>query len=68
MHFPRKLEIPCPACGGQRVDCTVPTDRGAYCRCNDCGHMWHQDGPIAGLRRDAEEIPKRRSSDLKQRI
>ena len=45
---PRNLEIGaglydiCPVCKSQDTTMTVKSDYGVYCRCADCGHIWHQ--------------------------
>ena len=39
-----ELDVVCPHCGRRRVNCLVPSLRGAYCRCPSCGHMWQQAG------------------------
>ena len=33
----------CPECKGKRTRPTIATARGSYRRCEDCGHVWHQD-------------------------
>lgn len=38
----------CPLCKGQRVAVTIRSMAGAYCRCQDCGFIWHDDEPPAG--------------------
>jgi hypothetical protein len=34
---------PCPECADHRTVVTAKSIRGAYCRCETCGHIWHQD-------------------------
>ena len=46
---------PCPNCGATtQVHITVQTTRGFYCRCDRCGHMWHQ------TRADADTLCRER--------
>jgi hypothetical protein len=33
----------CPVCQSQETTVTIKSDSGVYCRCSDCGHIWHQD-------------------------
>ena len=39
--FPKIREL-CPECGGERTTLNASTS-GVYCRCADCGHVWHKD-------------------------
>jgi hypothetical protein len=34
---------PCPACQSTKTMFTVKTDAGRYCRCADCGNVWHHE-------------------------
>jgi transcription elongation factor Elf1 len=36
---------PCPKCESNAVSITLMVASGFYCRCNDCGHMWHFEIP-----------------------
>ncbi len=36
---------PCPVCRSIEVEVTLKTASGAYYRCGDCGHVWHDDKP-----------------------
>jgi transcription elongation factor Elf1 len=37
---------PCPQCGDRtHVGYTVKSDVGSYCRCQNCGTVWHVDWP-----------------------
>jgi uncharacterized Zn finger protein len=33
----------CPECADRRTIVTAKSIRGVYCRCEKCGHIWHQD-------------------------
>jgi uncharacterized Zn finger protein len=33
----------CPECESTQTKPTVATARGFYCRCEGCGHVWHED-------------------------
>lgn len=33
----------CPECHSHETIVTIKSDTGVYCRCSDCGHIWHQD-------------------------
>jgi hypothetical protein len=35
--------VRCPACASTNTTTTVQTNYGAYWRCSDCGHTWHED-------------------------
>jgi predicted RNA-binding Zn-ribbon protein involved in translation (DUF1610 family) len=53
----------CPECGSLDVRVTVPSQVGAYCRCDTCGHIWHDDQklPTRGVslgRRKSEQVLK----------
>ena len=39
--FPKIREV-CPECGGEHTTLITSTS-GVYCRCADCGHVWHTD-------------------------
>jgi hypothetical protein len=39
----RPLCVTCPQCSAQITKPTVKSDRGYYCICDGCGHMWHHD-------------------------
>ena len=32
----------CPVCKSQDTTLTVSSYYRVYCRCSDCGHIWHQ--------------------------
>ena len=34
----------CPECGSKRTVSTVKSNIGTYCRCTECGFMWHDEG------------------------
>jgi uncharacterized Zn finger protein len=34
---------PCPKCQSKDTRYTVTTSQGHYCRCENCGHVWHDD-------------------------
>jgi hypothetical protein len=57
------VNVACPVCGRSPVTCMVPSERGAYCGCDFCGHMWQQEGLF--LNRPASQASnfKRRKSD-----
>ena len=52
----------CPECGSLDVRVTVPSQVGAYCRCDTCGHIWHDDqklparGVSLGRRKSEQEL------------
>ena len=46
----------CPRCGKTGVRPVVRTAAGAYCQCEDCGHVWHLD-----------EAPATSKSDFRRR-
>jgi hypothetical protein len=53
----------CPECRSLDVHVTVPSQVGAYCRCDACGHIWHDDQtlPARGVslgRRKSEQVLK----------
>ncbi len=33
----------CPKCKSAASDVTLVSKAGVYCRCQDCGHVWHTD-------------------------
>ena len=33
----------CPECHSVHTTVTIASAKGVYCRCSDCGHVWHQD-------------------------
>jgi hypothetical protein len=33
----------CPECHGLDTTVTLKSATGVYCRCKDCGHVWHQE-------------------------
>ena len=37
------LAIPCRTCGKVEVTLALLTSYGAYCRCEACGYVWHQE-------------------------
>ena len=45
---PRNLDVRagvsdiCPECKSQDTTMTLKSDSGVYCRCANCGHIWHQ--------------------------
>ena len=41
----------------------VPSDHGAYCVCDSCGHKWQQEGLYISWRGGLPEHPVRRKSD-----
>jgi transposase-like protein len=45
MPPPGATTPPCPVCRSNDVDVTLSTTSGAYYRCQDCGHVWHDDTP-----------------------
>lgn len=55
--------ISCPECHRQPVECTVPTQRGAYCRCLNCGYIWHEDGALVEASSEPFRRPNRRKAD-----
>lgn len=57
------LNVVCPACGRTPVRCMVPSQRGAYCLCEACGHMWQEEGLLL-VSRESSNAPKRRKSDM----
>ena len=42
------LTIPCRACGQHQVTLALLTSYGSYCRCEACGHDWHEERTFAG--------------------
>lgn len=52
-----KVTIPveCPECHADSVILQLLTSYGSYCRCDNCGHLWHHDKPMPqeGGRMDA---------------
>ena len=60
----RTVDVPCPACASGPIVVTVPSLRGAYCLCEACGHLWHQEGVTGDRRRkNVRNAPQRRSTD-----
>jgi len=57
------LHLVCPACGRNRVKGLVPSERGAYCVCQCCGHKWQQEGLRISWRDGEPENPGRRKTD-----
>lgn len=56
------LKVVCPACRRSPVKFIVPSERGAYCLCQSCGHIWQEAGlKISG--RTAPGAPQRRKTD-----
>jgi hypothetical protein len=45
------------------VNALIPSERGAYCACEHCGHKWQQDGLHVSWRTSRSDNPRRRSSD-----
>ena len=43
-----KVTIPgeCPECHAESVILQLLTSYGSYCRCENCGHLWHHDKPM----------------------
>lgn len=35
----------CPECRSSQTIVTLMSAQGAYCRCDACGYIWHQDSP-----------------------
>jgi hypothetical protein len=35
----------CPKCQSIETTITLKTAYGRYCRCDRCGHLWHNDEP-----------------------
>ena len=33
----------CPECHSHKTAVTIKSANGVYCRCSDCGHIWHQE-------------------------
>ena len=58
------VSVACPSCNGARCQKTVVTQRGAYYRCGECGHMWHVDRSPTDER--PANSPARRKSDRVQ--
>ena len=42
---PMALCVLCPRCGATNVRPTVASKFGAYCRCQSCGYVWHDESP-----------------------
>jgi uncharacterized Zn finger protein len=65
----RPVDLRCPECRHQPALATALTTRGAYLRCESCGHLWHQDtnALIERRRRRSQQrdTPRRRQTDLK---
>jgi hypothetical protein len=40
---PPQLIRECPDCGAGDVRATLDTFAGAYCQCESCGHLWHDE-------------------------
>lgn len=40
------IDLACPECNTYRVILQLLTSYGSYCRCENCGHLWHQDRPF----------------------
>ena len=34
---------PCPECHSHKTEFTVKSDSGHYCRCENCGNVWHEE-------------------------
>ena len=56
------LNLVCPACGRSPVKGLAPSERGAYCVCEFCGHKWQQEGLRISWRQ-APDHPARRKRD-----
>lgn len=56
------LNVVCPACGRSPVKFIVPSERGAYCLCQTCGHLWQEEGLVISAR-GSSKAPRRRKSD-----
>ncbi len=46
---------PCPQCESQTVGVTLTVASGFYCRCQECGHIWHVEMSLS-MRRDTSTI------------
>ena len=40
--FPKLREV-CPERRGTDPTVTIASSTGVYCRCSNCGHVWHKD-------------------------
>lgn len=60
------LNLVCPACRRSPVKGLAPSERGAYCACEFCGHKWQQEGLRISWRQAADH-PTRRKSDRPDR-
>jgi hypothetical protein len=61
------LNVACPACGRSPVKFIVPSERGAYCLCQACGHIWQQEGLVVSTRASSA-TPRRRKSDRQAEV
>jgi hypothetical protein len=59
--------VVCPECDKLRVALTAKTMRGAYYRCETCGHVWHQDDddPPSETKAQAHQRLQDRTDELK---
>ena len=57
------VNLACPVCGRSPVTCMVPSEHGAYCGCDFCGHMWQQEGLFFNRPASPFSHLKRRKTD-----
>ena len=57
------VNLVCPMCGRSPVTCMVPSERGAYCGCDFCGHMWQQEGLFFNRQSPPAITSRRRRTD-----
>jgi hypothetical protein len=38
-----KIREVCPECHGTNTTVSLASTSGVYCRCADCGHVWHKE-------------------------
>ena len=58
------VDVPCPACRARPSTPTVQTAAGTYCRCSQCGFLWHADGVRLERRHQImNSHPRRRETD-----
>lgn len=59
----KTVNVPCRRCARGPVQCILPSERGAYLRCDACGHLWQEDGLVLARRGRRDRCPGRRRDD-----
>ena len=63
-HGMKTVDVPCPECGLRPSRMAVPSRTGAYCHCERCNYLWHEDLPKAELSHGSSRLqPQRRKTD-----